>query len=106
MATESIAVAPHQSSRSEVGADGGSRTLTAFRPQDFKSCVSTSSTTSASGALSGALRPRQGNLQDPSGREQCLRLLFRRVVLLCLLLGLWRNLFMLGLERLPVLGAR
>jgi integrase len=39
MATESIAVAPHESSRSEVGADGGSRTLTAFRPQDFKFSV-------------------------------------------------------------------
>lgn len=30
-----------------VGADGGSRTHTALPPQDFKSCVSTSSTTSA-----------------------------------------------------------
>ncbi len=29
------------------GADGGSRTRTGFPPQDFKSCVSTSSTTSA-----------------------------------------------------------
>jgi hypothetical protein len=40
-----VHVAGH--SFSEVGADGGSRTLTALRPQDFKSCVSTSSTTSA-----------------------------------------------------------
>jgi hypothetical protein len=30
-----------------TGADGGSRTRTGFPPQDFKSCVSTSSTTSA-----------------------------------------------------------
>jgi hypothetical protein len=33
----------------EAGADGGSRTRTGFPPQDFKSCVSTSSTTSADG---------------------------------------------------------
>ena len=31
----------------ELGADGGSRTRTGSPPQDFKSCVSTSSTTSA-----------------------------------------------------------
>ena len=31
----------------EGGADGGSRTRTGSPPQDFKSCVSTSSTTSA-----------------------------------------------------------
>jgi hypothetical protein len=30
-----------------LGADGGSRTRTGSPPQDFKSCVSTSSTTSA-----------------------------------------------------------
>src|SRR6266508_1901086 len=34
-----------------IGADGGTRTLTGFPPQDFKSCVSTSSTTSASGQV-------------------------------------------------------
>jgi hypothetical protein len=32
----------------QAGADGGSRTRTGSPPQDFKSCVSTSSTTSAS----------------------------------------------------------
>jgi hypothetical protein len=30
-----------------IGADGGTRTLTGLPPQDFKSCVSTDSTTSA-----------------------------------------------------------
>ena len=43
-----------------VGADGGTRTLTTLPSQDFKSCVSTDSTTSACGA------PRRGG-----GRPLC-----------------------------------
>ena len=45
------------------GADGGSRTRTGSPPQDFKSCVSTSSTTSARAA-----RRRQATVPEIVGR--------------------------------------
>jgi hypothetical protein len=47
----------------EIGADGGSRTRTGSPPQDFKSCVSTSSTTSARAA-----RRRQATVPEIVGR--------------------------------------
>jgi hypothetical protein len=61
------------------GADGGTRTLTGLPPQDFKSCVSTGSTTSAS-----VVRPlpfchqiaQHGTIpccrSDPSHRPLCM----------------------------------
>ena len=57
-----------------TGADGGTRTLTRSPSQDFKSCVSTGSTTSASTALMpGHRRKRNNGASDRRGRGELRR---------------------------------
>jgi hypothetical protein len=72
--------APRNPQLLSAGADAGSRTRTGFPPQDFKSCVSTSSTTSANYALANAKRRCQkSSLKMPSAspelsdRRRCAR---------------------------------